>query len=880
MDTKTDSIRKRVLAVFAALLLFAVCLLPLIGCSKTEKTYTVRFDSNGGSHVASVTVRAGHKVPRPEDPTKSGKTFVAWFANKDLTSLWDFDTNIVNKDRTLHAGWRDASDPSAPIDPPVDDPDDVDDGDGGNGDGGNGGDGENGDDSTVDPTQPTATVTFNVGLEARMDGLSNPPAKTVNVGATVTAPSVTRTGYSLSGWKVENGSTKWDFSSPVQKNMTLFADWSTGGSSGGVDENYTPTRNDSNVAYLHYLRGDNMYTGWHVWAWGSVTQNWYEPIATDKSGAIFAFNINSGVTSFNFLVAKGKWEMKDGEADNVYTLANAQKIGSSYHWYVRSGYVANGSNRFKAGAGSVGGGGANAVTEALRESTTNIDRSFAKNLAVQPTVSGWDETGIGYQIFVASFCDSDGNGTGDIRGIINKLDYLESLNVDVLWLTPIQSSDSSHGYDCYDYYAIDPKFGSNADYRELVYKVHQKNMKIVMDLVVNHTSTKNEWFLKSKRAVVETVTYQDGTSEEVHYRDMYRWSRNSGKWGDRTRDGGGNWYYYSSFGSSMPEINYDYQPARKMMTDVAMYWMSYGLDGFRMDAIKHMFMWDESVNQSGDDHGGIGDNGYDYNSTKNVEFFKEFNYRLKTKFPGCFLLGEQLSGNVNDVSKFYAGMDSLFDFNTYYDLPGKISSGNASNAATAFNNNAASYANKRGDRPINSMISSNHDINRLYHQIGGGDLAKTKLYFSVLMTLPGITWIYYGDEIGMIGQKTNNDDTPLRQPMKWTSSWENGCTSIPDIRDMHINNSVASVAEQNNNPSSLLSYVKSLGALRNSYPQLISGQAACQEYNGMLKITVTKTGSNTLTVYHNFSSSPKSVSGGTAVFGSTSIPAYGTAVFV
>ncbi|MCH5161454.1 MAG: InlB B-repeat-containing protein [Clostridiales bacterium] len=804
-------------------------------------TYTVTFDSKGGSAVDSEIVRSGGRVTQPAAPVYGDKIFGGWYKDPDCTMPWNFATDTVTGPTTLYAKWTD----NAVVNP-------------------------------VDPTKPTATVTFNVGLAARKEGVYNPPAQTVNAGSRISMPPVTRPNYTLSGWKVENGNTKWNFATDtLSTDTTLFAEWTAGGGGGNDSVAYTPSSKmqNANTFYLHYKRSDNNYTGWHVWAWNGsqINDNWYEidSSLTDTSGAIVPIPLKSGATSISFLVVNGDWNngsVKDGSADNVIALSSTLKVGDSYHWFVQSGYVAEGTNYLQ----SEKKGSALQTTEAPRASITNVNRSYAANLAPEATATTCDDMGVGYQIFVASFCDSNGDGMGDIRGIINKLDYLDSLNVDVLWLTPVQSSDSSHGYDCYDYYAIDTKFGTNADYRELVYKAHQKGMKIIMDLVVNHTSQRNEWFIKSKQGVIETVTYQDGTTEAVNYRDFYRW-KNSG--GSRWYGSGDGWYFYSSFNSSMPELNYDYQPARNMMADVATYWMKYGLDGFRMDAIKHMFMWDESTNESGDVHGGVGDNGYDYNLTKDVEWFKEFNHKLKAKYPNCFLLGEQLSGDETAVSPFYAGMDSLFDFNVYYNLPNFIKNGNAATQASNSTRNANLYKQYRKDRPINSMITSNHDIPRLYNQIGNGDVAKTKLYFAVIMTMPGLSWIYYGDEIGLVGG--TGSDQYQRQSMKWTESWANKCSNN-GVKDYGINNSTKSVQAQEADNNSLLGYVKALTKLRNDYPMLISGDATYSTENGMLKITVTKS-NETIVVYHNFSSSQKTITlSGTVLFGSKTLAQYDT----
>ncbi|MDE6201098.1 MAG: InlB B-repeat-containing protein [Clostridiales bacterium] len=784
----------------------------------------VTFVTNCSATVPQQTIDIGGKVSQPNIIANTGYTLDGWYNGN---TKWDFNTDTVSgATLTLTARW------------------------------------------TAVGTGSDVTVTFNVGRDARLAGVYNPAAVTVAAGSTISEPQLTRDGYTLSGWYVENDNTKWNFSvNTVTTNTTLFAKWTAGGSSGGTAIDYTPTMTNNNTLYIHYLRNDNSYDGWAVWVWTTGGGTRYSSVAVDTSGTVLAIDLNAygNPSSINFKIGVipdggGSWNGSDG-GDVSLNLSSTQRVGGSYHWYITEGKTANGNNKLVA-ATPVGGG--NSTTESKRESISNVNRAYAQSLPVMSTVSGWDEMGVGYQIFVASFCDSNGDGCGDLNGITSKLDYLQSLNVDVLWLTPIQSSDSYHGYDCYDYYSIDPKFGTNADYRRLVSEAHSRGMKIIMDLVVNHTSQQNEWFQKSKNGVIEEVTYQDGTKATVNYRDFYRW-KSSG--GNRMESAGDGWYFYSSFNSSMPELNYDYQPVRDAMVDVAAYWMSYGLDGFRMDAIKHVFMWDE-CDHTGDTQGGTGDTNYEYNETKNIEFFKEFNYKLKTKYPHCYLLGEQLSGNSEFVSKFYQGMDSLFDFNTYYNLPGRLDGGAAA-TANEFNSNAQKYSTNRGDRPINCMISSNHDVNRLNSKINGST-EKAKLYMAVIMTMPGLPWIYYGDEIGL--KESGGGDNAYRQPMKWTSSWANKCTVI----DGGGNGDTKSVAEQESDDNSMLSYVKKLTKFRNDNPALINGTATCSEENGMLKIVVTG-GGRTYTVYHNFSGNSKSISGN-VVFGSSNIPAYGTAI--
>ena len=224
-----------------------------------------------------------------------------------------------------------------------------------------------------------------------------------------------------------------------------------------------------------------------------------------------------------------------------------------------------------------------------------------KDKPIAATSNKFKGIGVGYQIMVSSFADSDGDGNGDIYGIEQKLDYLQGLGVQALWLTPIQLSDSYHGYDISDYLAVDPKFGSKvspagelaggttseatalADYKSLIDAAHAKGMVVIMDLVLNHTSTTNKWFIRSAQLNEELRGYYQWGNHETNPTKI-----NQDKY----------WYpygthcysYYAKFGSSMPELNYAYKSTREAVEDVALNWCEFGVDGFRMDVINVMMV--------------------------------------------------------------------------------------------------------------------------------------------------------------------------------------------------------------------------------------------------------------------------------------------------
>lgn len=538
--------------------------------------------------------------------------------------------------------------------------------------------------------------------------------------------------------------------------------------------------------------------------------------------------------------------------------------------------------------------------------------------------------GVGYQIMVSSFADSDGDGFGDIYGITQKLDYIKDLGINVIWLTPIQLSDSYHGYDISDYTQVDPKFGSSVstsakanggtvssatameDYKELLSTAHQKGMAVIMDLVLNHTSTSNKWFVDSAKL-------------NEDYRGYYQWGNHETDAGEINEDkfwypyGDHPYSYYAKFGSSMPELNYSYASTREAVASMAKTWASIGVDGFRMDAVKHIFLKDEldsTVSTSGDtiildiSKNSKGET-LDYSSdlTKNINFWRELNYEVKKDYPDCFFIGENFDGHAYHVAPFYEGFDSLFDFYSYFNLTtaaakglgssiggnsvqayigttaGSTYSASADNSSTSglsgstksikyggswdLNGILQTYEKYRSGKStysggdfsfINGAFTSNHDIARPLNRIAGsGDStgitaqgnvtsstydqylkSATCMEIATLM-LPGLSWIYYGDELGMTGNftgdvKTSTDsyaDLAYRQPMKWVDDGKVGDGSYTTgygitgsgtsvmFDDVNSTSKVTSVAKKES--SSHFKAIREFASIKSTSPELIKG---------------------------------------------------------
>ena len=549
-----------------------------------------------------------------------------------------------------------------------------------------------------------------------------------------------------------------------------------------------------------------------------------------------------------------------------------------------------------------------------------VDTKYTNSLDNSSTSDAFKTDGVGYQIFVSSFRDGDGDKKGDLRGIINALDegFFDDLNVNVLWLTPIQKSDSYHGYDISDYYQVDKKFGTIDDYAELLYKCHNpgynshrtKKIKVLMDLVLNHTSKSNKWFINS----------QWGVEDSIKWRDVYTWKFETeliDKWNGSSyekvtvkadaessnpswyRDGESHYYYYGKFGSGMPEINYLSKATRSLVINMAKYWLSFGLDGFRLDAVKHIFMRDECYQQNDviiqdvgekrafdDEKGEYVTKAFDYSSnvTKNVMWWKEFAHGVKSSYPDCFLVGENFDGWGTRTAPYYQALDSQFSFSHYYHIPAYLyqSGGTARNfydlqAKESYDTYAGNgpYVLDQGEgkpKPtveggrrtdfIDGPFTSNHDVMRAINQANGsgtkdgttalakvdgtGDqVNKAKIHAAITLLSQGLSWIYYGDELGMSSNidqhiamygSENSEDIWYRQPYLWTDTsvrpaYKAGQYCFGDVHGTktqfgtidpygydNYNLSLKTLDQQKADPNSMYSWYKTLAAIKNQYP--------------------------------------------------------------
>lgn len=405
----------------------------------------------------------------------------------------------------------------------------------------------------------------------------------------------------------------------------------------------------------------------------------------------------------------------------------------------------------------------------------------------------WWRDRIFYQVFVRSFYDSDGDGIGDLRGLTEKLDYLQDLGISGIWLLPISPSPSYHGYDVTDYRGINPDYGTMDDFRELVAQAHQRGIAVIIDLVINHSSVEHEWFISS-------ANEPDGD-----YGDWYIWSDenpnfrgpdNQVVW--HNRDGR---YYYGVFWGGMPDLNYQNPDVTAEIYDVARFWIEdVGVDGFRLDAIKHII-----------EEGRIQEN-----TLSTRAWMADFNEYVHALNPDAFLVGEVWSSSISAAPYTDTAVDVVFEFDLAEALISSVGLGVGASIRRQMETIGTLYPQGQY-----GTFLTNHDQNRLMSQLRG-NIPAAKTAASLLFTLPGIPFIYYGEEIGMVGVKP---DEQIRTPMQWSDTQPSaGFTAGNAWIDINPDwEAGITVSAQESQADSLYNHYRHVIELRNSIPALKQG---------------------------------------------------------
>ncbi|HSN73154.1 MAG TPA: alpha-amylase family glycosyl hydrolase [Steroidobacteraceae bacterium] len=410
-----------------------------------------------------------------------------------------------------------------------------------------------------------------------------------------------------------------------------------------------------------------------------------------------------------------------------------------------------------------------------------------------------------YEIFVRSFADSTtgplaNDGIGDFNGLIEKLDYLNDgdpattsdLGITGIWLMPINPSPSYHGYDVTDYYDVNPEYGTKEDFRRFMREAHRRGIRVIVDLVLNHSSSDHSYFRKA-------------LAGDPRYRSWYVFVDEPprpiwlGPWGQTVWQEMQGQHYYGIFWSGMPDLDYRNPEVTAEARRIADFWLNeMGVDGFRLDAIRHLI-----------------EDGREMSDTPETRaWLIEFNDALEGIRPGALTVGE-IWTQTEIVSEYVAedAVDLAFEF----DLAGAFldAAQTADKTALAYTleNVEQSYPEQRY-----ATFLTNHDQDRIMSVLGG-DVARAGLAASLLLTAPGVPFIYYGEEIGLTGRKP---DERIRTPMPWTAATHGGFTDAAarPWEPLEPGHETRNVAAQTAREDSLLSLYRRLVHLRNAHPAL------------------------------------------------------------
>lgn len=456
-----------------------------------------------------------------------------------------------------------------------------------------------------------------------------------------------------------------------------------------------------------------------------------------------------------------------------------------------------------------------------------------------------------YEIFVYSFWDSDGDGVGDLAGVEQKLDYLndadsatdDDLGITGIWLMPIMPSPTYHKYDVTDYMAVDPVYGTLEDFERLASSCRERDINVIIDLVMNHTSSRHPWFVEAC-SYLKGLGGEEPDPAECPYVDYYHFHKGIQSGYYRLEDT--DWYYEAGFWSEMPDLNLYNENVRAEFEKICRFWLEKGAAGFRLDAVKEFVSNDLAAN---------------------VEILTWFNGMVKEIDSDAYLVGEAWLPQTEYAQYYASGIDSLFDF-SFADSTGNIckfvSGQKAASDYGAFVTRGEQRFAEQNANYVNAPFYSNHDMDRsagYYRGEWAGQ--QVKMAAALNMTMSGSAFVYYGDEIGMLG---SGKDENKRIGMRWSEEETEGTCEGPADADRHIAQTYPALDAQREDETSLYSYYRNLIRLRNQFPAVRKG--VTQQIDGLSDKEVCallkSDGTERVVLLYNISSEVKTVDLGAA----------------
>ena len=407
-----------------------------------------------------------------------------------------------------------------------------------------------------------------------------------------------------------------------------------------------------------------------------------------------------------------------------------------------------------------------------------------------------------YEIFVYSYCDSNADGIGDLNGVRSKLDELQAMGITGIWLMPIHPSISYHKYDVKDYFDIDPQYGTMKDFEALIADCNDRGIKVILDLVVNHTATQHEWFQITQEYLRGLSPEEEPSVEDCEYYDFYNFSKEDLP--GYSHLSGTDYYYECQFSNGMPDLNLANETLREEIMKIMRFWLKKGVAGFRVDAAKEF---------------------YTGQVEKNVEVLKWMQETASSLKEDVYMVAE-VWDDFNTITNYYeSGFTSIFNY-PFGDNSGKLITTirNIDNPniiptyAQALEASHAAYAGSNSNY-IDAPFLSNHDVGRIFGFCSGEE-DKIKLAGAMNVLMSGGAFIYYGEEIGMPG---SGNDPSKRAPMFWNQLRNEGTTNPPPECTLPSEYPYGSLEDQKNDPYSIYNYYREAIAIRNALPVISHG---------------------------------------------------------
>lgn len=421
-----------------------------------------------------------------------------------------------------------------------------------------------------------------------------------------------------------------------------------------------------------------------------------------------------------------------------------------------------------------------------------------------------------YEIFLYSYYDSNGDGIGDLEGLLEKLDYINDGNPETnsdlectgIYLMPIMPAVSYHKYDVTEYCAIDSEYGTMEQFESLLHACNKRNIKVIIDLVLNHTSAKHPWFIRATDYIKRLKEGEEPSVNQCPYFAYYNFTREAEGRETYYPVGETGWYYEARFWDQMPDLNLDSEMVRQQIKEIIDFWMKKGVGGFRLDAAKEYYL----------------------STTKNVEFLSWIKQYVKNKEKTCYLVAE-VWDTLGTIATYYeSGIDSIFNYE-FGDSGGMIArtvrKNGKRNAGQIFAKNVVEVEaifTERNPAYIDASFISNHDNDRSVGYVGY-EKDSIKVMCGLNMMMRGSSFLYYGEEIGLTG---SGRDENKRKPMYWRKGGDNGRTKGPIDMEM-ASYRFPSVEEQEQDESSILQYYKEAIRIRNKNPEIARGNQQVME---------------------------------------------------